>query len=145
MLGDRTPPVPVQKNQVLPARSAESSKQEEEGERSKEETNSMASSKGSSLNNKLAGSTKKISLTNKKLKKQASSITSQSSAGSSDLAVKTQKSFKVELKTTAVKKKGVEEHRKSFHSRMNRFNLVSSFLGLMGLVLQMIEVWRQVT
>ena len=47
---------------------------------------------------------------------------------------------KIELKHQAKMKKGNEEERRSFHYRMNIFNLVSSFLGIFGLVVQIIEV-----
>lgn len=48
---------------------------------------------------------------------------------------------KFEMRQNAIIKKGNEEGRRSFHFKMNVFNLISSFLGLFGLALQMIEVY----
>lgn len=50
----------------------------------------------------------------------------------------TEKGF--EMRDQAKIKKGNEEGRRSFHFKMNIYNLISSFLGLFGLGLQMIEV-----
>ena len=47
---------------------------------------------------------------------------------------------KMEMVRQAVTKKGNENDRQSFHNKMNMYNMISSSLGLFGLLLQMIEV-----
>lgn len=86
-------------------------------------------------------SKRRIQFTPKALKKMSTNVSDASEAGS-------KKSEQEEglneigkaVMGTAKLRKGNEEQRRSFHYKLNILNLVSSFLGLLGLILQMVEV-----
>lgn len=76
----------------------------------------------------------------KTLKKVLTNVSDVSDAGSKKSKMNKYGEMGKEIIGTAIMRKGNEEQRKSFHYRLNTLNLVSSFMGLLGLIMQIIEV-----
>ena len=85
----------------------------------------------------------KVTFGSNTLKKAATNVSDMSDAGSKVLAdaeVELDDMGKVVM-GTALQRKGNEEKRRSYHYRLNTLNLVSSFLGILGLIVQIVEVF----
>lgn len=131
----------VTENKDQPSKEQESVREKANGQEKPSDTLSLKSAniikKNSILPAKSAQNFVALSAIKEPTMEEADSATIESSPLSSKQSSEEKKTLMIKK---AMTRKGNEVKRQSFHDKMNMYNMISSSLGLLSLMLQMVEV-----